>query len=58
MNEKLLYHEVRELGNACALSIDRIAHNCEVNQYLVTDLFIKYFEMVIGEMKKKSQNEK
>ena len=48
MDEKKMFDEVRQLCLANGLAIDRIAHDCNINQNLVAKFFMEVMQKIKG----------
>lgn len=49
--KKEYFKQIKNLCKACGLSVDKIARQFNINQYLVAELFIQTFQMIIKEIK-------
>ena len=47
MNEKLMFHEVKELCKANGVAIDKIARDCNINQRLVAKCFMETMQYIL-----------
>ena len=48
MNEELMFERVRELCVDLSGKIDEISHECNINQLLVSKMFIATFAAIVG----------
>ena len=50
MDEKKMFDEVRQLCLANGLAIDRIAHDCNINQNLVAKFFMEVMQKILDDV--------
>lgn len=50
MDEKLMFQEVRKLCMANGVAIDKIAHDCNINQFLVAKMFMETMQLILNKM--------
>lgn len=50
MNEELMFEELRKLTWNCGIEIDRIAKETNINQWVITDLFMNIMQSIFDKM--------
>lgn len=53
MDETKMFDEVRQLCLANGLAIDRIAHDCNINQNLVAKFFMEVMQKILDDVDNK-----